>query len=168
MRLLLQFFILMPALLWLAGCANLSTFEQPRVSVTDVQLRGGRLLAQEFLVTLRIDNPNDYGFDIKGVAADVLLNGQPLARGLSNQHLAVSAYGSVSVPIIASVQTLDLLQQVMELGTQQAIEYQVKGHLSVARGWTRDLRIPFNQKGTLDFWRFIGDQAIPHPLDNGY
>lgn len=161
-------FLFLIAPLWLSGCANLSTFEYPKVSVTDVQLRGGRLLAQEFLVTLRIDNPNDYGFEIKGVVADILLNGQPLARGLSNQHISVPAYGSASLPMTANVQTLDLLQQVMELGTHQAIDYEVKGHLSVARGWSRDLRIPFKQQGTLDFWRFIGDQAIPQPLNDGY
>ncbi len=167
MRHLLPLFFLIPVL-WLTGCANLSTFEQPRVTVTDLQLRGGKSPAQEFLVTLRLDNPNGYGFDLKGAAADVLLNGHPLARGLGNRHISVPAYGSATVPIVASVQTPDLLQQVMELGTHQAIEYEVTGHLRVARGWSRDLRIPFNQRGTLDFWRFIGDQAIPQPLDDGY
>ncbi len=152
------------SILWLAGCASLSTFEQPRVSVTDIRLRGGNLLAQEFLVTLRVDNPNAYGFKINGTVSDILLNGQPVARGLSNQPVDIPAYGSATVEVVALVQPLDVLRQLMELGTHQAIDYQVKGHLSVARGWSRDIRIPFEEHGSLDFWRFVGEQAIPRPL----
>ncbi|HEB78139.1 MAG TPA: hypothetical protein ENI90_06410 [Methylothermaceae bacterium] len=150
--------------LWLAGCASLSTFEQPRVTVTDIRLRGGGMLAQEFLVTLRVDNPNAYGFKINGAVSDILLNGQPIARGLSNQPIEIPAYGSAEVDIVALVKTLGLLQQLMELGTRQAINYEVTGHLNVARGWNRNLRIPFRERGSLDFWRFIGEQAIPRPL----
>ncbi len=152
----------------LAGCANLSTFEQPRVSVVDVQLRGGKLLAQKFLVTLRIDNPNDYGFKINGAVVDVFLNDQPLARGLSNQKISIPKYGSADVNVVATVQVLDMLKQIMALGTQRAIDYQVKGHMNVSRGWTGDIRIPFEQKGELDFWRFIGEQAVPQPLNEDY
>lgn len=161
MRSILGIFLI----LWLAGCANLSTFEQPRVTVTDIHVRGGNLLAQTFLVTLRIDNPNAYGFDVNGAVADVLVNGQPLARGLSHRRVVIPAYGSADVDIVATVQTLGLLKQLMELGTRQTLEYQVKGHLSVARGWHRNIRIPFEQQGDLDFWRFIGEQAIPRPLE---
>ncbi len=152
----------------LAGCANLSTFEQPRVSVVDVQLRGSKLLAQKFLVTLRIDNPNDYGFKINGAVVDVFLNDQPLARGLSNQKISIPKYGSADVNVVATVQVLDMLKQIMALGTQRAIDYQVKGHMNVSRGWTGDIRIPFEQKGELDFWRFIGEQAVPQPLNEDY
>ncbi|XSG84163.1 MAG: LEA type 2 family protein [Methylohalobius sp. ZOD2] len=155
-------------LFWLTGCANLSTFEQPRVSVVDVQLRGGKLLAQDFLVTLRVDNPNAYGFDINGVVADVLLNDQPLARGLAEHEISVPAYGRQDVDVIATVQTLGLLKQIVELGTRRPIDYQVRGHLSVGRGWTRDIRVPFEEQGTLDFWRFIGEQAVPRPLEDDY
>ncbi len=160
--------LLLAISLWLTGCANLSTFEHPRVTVTNVQLRGGKLLAQDFLVTLRIDNPNDYGFDINGVVADIFLNGQPLARGLSDHPVNVPPYGSTDIPMVATIQTLGLLQQVLELGSRQAINYEIKGHLSVGRGWSRDIRIPFSQQGELDFWHFIGDKAIPRPLDDGY
>lgn len=150
--------------LWLAGCAGLSTFEQPRVTVTDIRLRGGGMLAQEFLVTLRVDNPNAHGFKINGAVSDILLNGQPIASGLSNQPIEIPAYGSAEVNVVALVKTLGLLRQLMDLGTHQAINYEVKGHLSVARGWSRDLRVPFEERGSLDFWRFIGEQAIPRPL----
>lgn len=163
---LLTLLLLLP--LWLTGCANLSTFETPRVIVTDVKLRGGRLMAQDFLVTLQVDNPNDYSFELQGVVADVLLNGHPLARGLSNHRISIPAFGSARIPIVATVQTLELLKQVLELGTHQPISYEVKGHMNVARGWSRDIRIPFSQQGTLDFWGFIGNQAIPQPLDDGH
>lgn len=162
----MRFFILIffTVILGMSGCANLSTFEQPRVSVVDVQLQGGKLLAQKFLVTLRIDNPNDYGFKINGAVVDVFLNDQPLARGLSNQKVSIPKYGSADINVIATVQMLDMLKQIMALGTQRAIDYQVKGHMNVSRGWTGDIRIPFEQKGELDFWRFIGEQALPQPL----
>lgn len=158
-------FIILLLFLGLTACANLSTFEQPRVTVTDVRLRGGHLLAQEFLVTLRIDNPNKYGFDVNGVAADVLINGQPLARGLSNRAVHVPGFGSADITLTATVSTPALLQQLIQLGTYQGLEYEIRGHLNVGRDWLRDIRVPFEAHGSLDFWRFIDEQAIPRPLN---
>lgn len=160
------FLLLLPILL--VGCASLSTFEQPRVSVVDVQLQDGRLMAQKFLVTIRIDNPNNYGFDINGAVVDVLLNDQPLARGLSNRKISIPRYGSADLQVVATVQLLDVLKQIMQMGTQRPVDYQVKGYLDVRRGWTSNIRVPFQQTGELDFWRFIGDQAVPRPLEDDY
>ncbi len=152
--------------LWLSGCANLSTFEHPRVSLVDMQLRGGRLLAQDFLLTLRIDNPNAYGFNLNGAVADVFLNGQPVARGLSDHAVKVPAYGQADLDLIATVQTFQILKQILNLGLKQPIDYRIQGHLSASRGFSRDIRIPFADQGTLDFWRFIGEQAVPRPLED--
>lgn len=152
--------------LWLSGCANLSTFEHPRISLVDIQLRGGRLLAQDLLLTLKVDNPNAYGFSLNGAVADVFLNGQPLARGLSDHPVKVPAYGQANLDLIATVQTFQILKQILNLGTQQPIDYRIQGHLSASRGWSRDIRIPFADQGTLDFWRFIGEQAVPRPLED--
>lgn len=139
----------------LGGCADLSTFEHPKVSLVDMQLRGGRLLAQDFLLTLRIDNPNAYGFKLNGAVAEVFLNGQPLARGLSDHSVKVPAYGQADLEIIATVQTLQILRQILNLDTQP-IDYRIQGHLSVSRGFSRDLRIPFMNQGTLDLRHFTG------------
>lgn len=150
----------------LCGCADLSTFEHPRVSLVDMQLRGGRLLAQDFLLTLRIDNPNAYGFTLNGAVANVFLNGEPLARGLSDHPLKVPAFGQAELDLIATVQTLQILKHILSLGAQQPIDYRIQGQLSASRGFSRDIRIPFEDQGTLDFWRFIGEQAVPRPLED--
>ncbi|GAB6068114.1 hypothetical protein JCM13664_14330 [Methylothermus subterraneus] len=140
----------------LGGCADLSTFAHPRVSLADLQLRGGRLLAQDFLIGLRIDNPNAYGFKLNGAVADVFLNGHLLARGLSNHPVEVPAYGQADLNLIATVQTFQILQQI--LSAQQSLAYRIQGHLSLSRGFSRDLRIPFETQGSLDFAHFLGEQ----------
>jgi LEA14-like dessication related protein len=146
--------------LGLVGCADLSTFEQPKIALVDLKLRGGKLLAQDFLLTLRIDNPNAYGFRLNGAVADVFLAGQPVARALSYQPLKVPAYGHADLNLIATVQTFTLLQQILNLTHQTSIDYRLRGHLSASLGFHRDLRIPFEDQGSIDFSRLFEEQAI--------
>ncbi len=144
----------------LVGCADLSTFEQPKIALVDLKLRGGKLLAQDFLLTLRIDNPNAYGFKLNGAVADVFLEGQAVARALSHQPLKVPAYSQVDLNLTATVQTFKLLQQILNLKRQSSIDYRLRGHLSASRGFNRDLRIPFEDQGSLDFSKLFEEQAI--------
>ncbi|MCX8049347.1 MAG: LEA type 2 family protein [Methylohalobius sp.] len=156
--------ILLLLVLVLTGCADLSAFRHPQVSLVDMQLRGGRLLAQDFWLTLRIDNPNPYGFTLNGAIAEVFLNGTPLARGLSHRPVKVPAYGQADLDLIATVQTFQLLKHILNMGLQhQPIDYRIQGHLSANRGWSRDVRIPFSDQGALDFWHFLGERAAPNP-----
>lgn len=155
------FFILL-----LAGCASLSTFEKPRVNLVNLQLEKANVLSQTFLLTLRIDNPNNYGFRIDGVDVDIALNGKTLAQGLSNQAIQVPRYGSIELNMTATTHLLGLLQQILVLGTRQPIDYRVSGHLNAVRGFAGSVKVPFSEQGELDFWNFVGDRAVTQPLGN--
>ena len=80
------------ALLTLAGCAGITYHAQPpQISLNNIQLVNAQLLEQEYALTLRIQNTNDFPFFIKGLSYQLEINGQQpigqyiaLSRSLPN------------------------------------------------------------------------------------
>ncbi|MEW6611727.1 MAG: LEA type 2 family protein [Pseudomonadota bacterium] len=153
-------FVLSLALLsLLSACATLSGFEEPRVSLATLNLQNVNLLSQEFRLGLRVDNPNNFGVRVDGAEVEVKVNGQTLARGLSNQRVDVPRYGSAIVDVNASTSMFGLARQALSLAAGQRIPYEVNGYLRLSRGF--GVRIPFQQKGELDWGTLTGAGAAP-------
>jgi LEA14-like dessication related protein len=137
----------------LIACATLSNYERPRVYLTDLQFQEASMLAQTFLLRLRIDNPNDTALPINGIDVKLGLNGYSLAQGLSNQSLSVPRFGSADIEVRATTTLLSLVQQILSLQnqSQQQLSYEIAGRLHLARtlGFRR-YSFPFQEKGVLD------------------
>ena len=55
-----------------SGCALFTPkFERPNLAVTNIQMLEGNFFSQTFLVTLKIQNPNDRALPVNGLAADL-------------------------------------------------------------------------------------------------
>lgn len=138
----------------LMACATLSNYERPRVYLTHLQFQEASMLAQTFLLRLRIDNPNDSALTINGVNVELILNGHSLAQGLSNQSLSVPRFGSAEVEVQATTTLISLLQQIFSLQGREKLSYEIAGrlHLDRSLGFGR-YDFPFQEQGVLDLDR---------------
>ncbi|GEM20400.1 LEA type 2 family protein [Nitrosococcus oceani] len=144
----------------LMACATLSNYERPRVYLTDFQFREASMLAQNFLLRLRIDNPNDAALSINGMEVSLNLNGHPLAQGLSNQSFSVPRFGSAEVEMQVTTTFINLVQQMLSLQGQRVLNYEIAGQLHLARALGFGRRVfPFQEKGVLDL-KTMGNRDI--------
>jgi LEA14-like dessication related protein len=152
----------------LMACATLSNYERPRVYLTNLQLQEASMLAQTFLLRLRIDNPNDTALPINGIDVELILNGYSLAQGLSNQSLSVPRFGSADIEVRATTTLLSLVQQILSLQNQQQLSYEIAGRLHLARtlGF-RGYNFPFQEKGVLDLETLLNRSARFNSVPGG-
>ncbi|HLF98112.1 MAG TPA: LEA type 2 family protein [Methylococcaceae bacterium] len=135
----------------LAGCSLLpGGVKEPQVTLRNIGLRDATLLSQDFVLDLKVDNPNDFDLDVLGSDVEISLNGESVARGLSNQALRVPQYGSTTMQVVASTRMLTAIRQLL-VGTmqQQQIDYEVDGHLRVKNSFL-GRPIPFHHSGEVD------------------
>lgn len=139
--------LLLWLLLPLAACASLDEAVPPEVSLSNVRLVGGGLLDQELLVDLRIRNPNNFELPLDGLSFKLELNGQPFADGFTNEAVTVPRLGEARLPVTASINLIDLVQQMLALGRRGDLTYRIDG-LAYLRGLT-ERTVPYEKSGRL-------------------
>jgi len=87
----------------LNGCAALSGRDPLQVDLAGIRPLPGQELEMRFLVRLRLVNPNDTAMTYRGLALALDLNGQPLARGVSDQRGEVPRFGEVLLDVPMTV-----------------------------------------------------------------
>lgn len=91
-------FLLAAGGLTLAACSALPIgLEAPKVSLADIALTGGGLVAQRVRLTLRVHNPNDRDIAFEGLALAVELNGAEFAQGASNRPVVLGRLADTRV-----------------------------------------------------------------------
>lgn len=143
-------------LLALSACAGMPVGMEPlSVTLADVRPSQMGLLEQEYMMKLRIQNPNDFDVPLQGVAFDVELNGKTFAKGVSRQDEVVPAFGDVLLEVKAFSSLGDVLNQVSGLraGPPERIAYRVQGKLAQTRG----MSMPFDSTGSIDLSAFTGE-----------
>ena len=137
------------ALVFLSGgCASLMwTGEKPSVEIVSIMPKEMRLLEQTFTMELRIQNPTDADLDINGMAFELEINGQPFAKGVSNQSVKVERLSTKVVQVEAYTGLTSILRQLSEVrkgSYSSGFTYRLKG--SVYAG-SPSVRIPFDETG---------------------
>jgi LEA14-like dessication related protein len=131
-----------------SGCASLFWMgEKPRVDIVNIIPKEMRLMEQTFLMELRIQNPSKTDLDITGLAFDVEINGQPFAKGVSNQRLTVERLSTKIVQVEAYTGLTSILRQLAEArkgSYASGFKYRLKG--SVYSEFP-SFRIPFDETG---------------------
>jgi LEA14-like dessication related protein len=132
-----------------AGCAP--KFERPNLTVTGIEMRGGNLLQQNFLVKFQVQNPNQRALPVNGLHAELSLAGERIASGVSNQSFVVPPLGQKEFDMtISANMALALLK--LANGTGDSIDYQVAGAADLDLPFMHDL--PFHQTGSLSLKQF--------------
>lgn len=132
----------------IAACAGLGGLSQkPEVSLAGLDLLELGVFEQRFMMTLRVQNPNDVDLPIRGMAFDVELNGQHFARGLSDKAVTIPRMGEALLEVRATSNLGSVLRQLRELqkGGRERIDYRLYGRISFDGLGT----LPFERKGDL-------------------
>lgn len=143
----------------ISGCTLLpSQIEKPTLHVADVRLIDAGLFEQRFMLSLRVQNPNDFDLPIEALNYELTINDKPFAQGASAKSITIPRYGSglIEVEGISTLSTL--LRQLPELqgGSLKGLRYQLKGNLTL-QGFGR--RVPFDQQGEIGLSNFMPNGA---------
>jgi len=131
-----------------SGCASLFWMgEKPHVDIVNITPKEMRLLEQTFLLELRIQNPTETDLDINGMSFELEINGQPFARGVSNQSLKVERLSTKVVEVDAYTGLVSILRQLSEAkkgSYASGFKYRLKGSIHTG---APSFRIPFDETG---------------------
>ena len=135
------------ALFLLTGCAHLfGKAEAPRVNIANITPKDVKLFEQVFAMDLRVMNPTDKEIAIRGVVFDQEVNGQPFARGVSNQAITVGPFASQVLQVEAVTTLASLLRQIVQAQKEEltGFTYRLSGFFQTD---SSAFRIPFDETG---------------------
>ncbi|WP_447589592.1 LEA type 2 family protein [Aquipseudomonas campi] len=142
----------------LFGCSSFALRDPVRIDLVGLEPLAGQGLEVRFAAKLRVQNPNDQAITYNGVALELDINGQPLARGVSDQGGEVPRFGEAVISVPISISAFSVVRQAWGAAGHppgQSIPYVLRGKLASGLfGTTR-----FSDSGTLDW---------PQPLEGPY
>lgn len=144
--------------LLVAACGITGDVEPPMVSLADLRIERMGLFEQEARVTLRLRNPNDADLPLNGAKFAIRLNGEPFARGVSNESITVPRLGEATMDALMTVSTFDVLNQFLGLGNTQNLTYELEGTAYYSGLGLIRRSTPFSQTGQLKLGNLGGGQ----------
>jgi LEA14-like dessication related protein len=140
---------LLAVLAWVTGCSLLAPkYQRPEVTVAGIELKGGNLLQQNFLVKFDVHNPNTRDLPVTSLRAELNVAGERVASGMTNNAFVVPAQSTTQfdMTITANLGLALLKLSQRPEGASSAIEYEMTGSASIDLPFLRDL--PFRQTGS--------------------
>lgn len=132
-----------------ASCAMVGEVEPPLVSLADLKLGRMGIFEQEARITLRLRNPNNEAMPLDGAKFNIKLNGEPFARGVSNESVTIPRLGEATMDATMVVSTFDVLNQFLAMGNLQALTYELDGTAYYSGLGFMRRSAPFSQTGKL-------------------
>lgn len=136
------------------GCASLGVGAEPiEVNLVGLTPLPSTAFEHRLRVDLRLRNPNPRAYRIDGIRFRLTVNGQRLASGQADLEAELPRLGDVVVPVTATTTLLDLVNQIVVLGSrseteQRHLDYELTGRIFLAGSWGG---IDFERRGsTLD------------------
>ncbi len=149
--------LLLVVLFFFSGCAGLGRpIEEPQVTLIDLQLLEMKPLEAVFQIQLRVMNPNDFSFALRGVNCDLKIDDKYFASGIGSEAREIPAYGTGVVPVTVYASTLKMFSSVMQMvqgmhhqqqDELQSLRYELAGKLRL--GGRLNQTVPFHSKGEL-------------------
>ncbi len=134
---------------WLWGCSLVAPkFVRPQLSLASIELQGGNLLQQNFLVKLNIQNPNDRALPVTGVHVELRVAGESVATGVSTRPFIVPAQGDTQfdMKINANMALVLLKLAGRRDGMPESLDYSMTGGASIDLPFLHDVK--FQQNGS--------------------
>ena len=136
--------------LLLAGCAGIGKpLEPPRVSLAHVRVEDFTGFETVFQIQLRVINTNDVDLRVKGLEAELEINGQPFAAGVSNTPVTIPSFGTELVTVTVYSSVIKMFQSVYGLQESEELKYRLNGKLRVAGDKTLATTLPFESEGVV-------------------
>lgn len=135
------------ASLVLFSCAG-RELRKPEVSLAGIQVLEIKALETAFQVDIRVFNPNDYGFEARGLECTLDLNGKRFATGVSKVQTEIPAFGSVTVPVVVYSSVVDIIRGFQGISERNRLDYRIEGRIHLAAGGIGfPSAIPFSSQG---------------------
>lgn len=134
----------------ISGCAGFGEIDTPpRVNLVDMRPADMTLFEQRYLVTLRVQNPNDAPLEVTGMDYAIDINDQKFADGVSDERFTVPPYGESLVEVALTSSLLRLIDQFRKLDQRGGLvlDYRISGRMSVTGLPTR---YPFSHEDSLE------------------
>ncbi|WP_085692263.1 MULTISPECIES: LEA type 2 family protein [unclassified Pseudomonas] len=135
---------LMAWLALLAGCASWGSddWREPEVHLVEVETVKARLLEQEFVLHLRIDNPNDSRLFIRNLSYAIRLNDLLLVQDETSVWRSVGGHAQRTFKITARTNLWQHLKPLAKLlKSEQPLHYSLQGELATGLLIHRDLHL---------------------------
>lgn len=135
---------LLACLALLAGCSNWGggDWREPEVRLVEVETVKARLLEQEFVLHLQVDNPNDGRLFIRNLSYAIRLNDLLLVQDETSLWRSVGGHARRTFKITARTnlwQHLKPLAKLLKSG--QPLHYNLQGELATGLLLHRDLHL---------------------------
>ena len=133
----------------LIGCAGVGKqLEPPRVSLANIRVEEVSGLETAFEIQMRVFNANDVDLKVKGIKAELEINGQPFATGVSNAPVEIPSYGTELVTITVYSSVIKMFKSVYGLKGSEGLKYRLNGKIRVSAGNNMMLTsLPFESEG---------------------
>lgn len=128
----------------LAGCAGWGgdNWRQPQIRLVRVETVKARLHQQEFVLHLRVDNPNDSRLFIRNLAYSVKLNELLLAQDEASLWRSVGGHATRTFKITARTNLWQHLKPLAKLlKSERPLHYRLQGELNTGLIVHRDLHL---------------------------
>ena len=141
---LARLFLLSILLTLLAGCAMWggSDWREPEVHLVKVETVKARLLEQEFVLHLRVDNPNDSRLFIRSLGYSIWLNDLLLVEDEASIWRSVGGHARRTFKITARTNLWQHLKPLAKLlKSEKTLQYRLQGELETVLFIHRDLHL---------------------------
>ena len=137
------------ASLAIAGCAGIGKqLEPPRVSLANIRAEEISGLETAFEVQMRVFNANDVDLKVTGIKAELDINGQPFATGVSNAPVEIPSYGTELVTVTVYSSVIKMFKSVYGLKGSEELKYRLNGKIRVSAGNNMvPITLPFESEG---------------------
>ena len=140
-------------LVTLASCSSLAPkLVAPQVSLVGIQIMSADMFAQQFMVRVKVENPNDLEVAVSGLEYEIFLMGDSFAEGASESSFVLPAKGEAEFDMIVKTNFVSSLGRLVSRtsgGKLEDVPYQVTGKLVLEKGIMRTF--PFSRAGTVNF-----------------
>ena len=144
-----HFLLLLFLFVLLSACASQPKLVAPELEAAGIRLQSIGLLQQQFLLTLRVYNPNLVPLPIEGIEYQFELGGRRMAEGETPLSFSIPAQESREFDVRLRT---DLLSSFRDLqawlsGSSGDLEYRLSGTVNVDMPFVRPFR--FSEEGSI-------------------
>ncbi len=139
------------SVLFLSGCAGITSFEKPTLSVADLVPKQFAKDGQVFTLKLKVDNPNALAIPVEGMDYALNFAGYEVASGASNNAVRIPARGTGFVEVDIKANLIEVLPQIAKavMSGERNISYGLKGAINLDSAFVKT--IPFDKQGEIPF-----------------
>jgi LEA14-like dessication related protein len=143
-------FLVAAVVSWLAGCNSMGPkIAVPQISIAQIAMTSADMFNQQFLVRVRVENPNDREMTVKKIEYELFLEGDAFAEGDSAKVFVVPAMSETDFDMVVRSNFVSALGRlVSRLNGRTQVNYVFEGTLHVEIGSSK--KIPFQQSGTVN------------------